>query len=137
MINFYSDEYYTLSKTVYVLSQVLGGVCLVMVVIGMIVGNMMVSLEIAFIVQLAYFSLLSAGPLNPMFYSLSGLKYSTGYNIPLFNDNPLYESTFLKNIVGIGMYSSIINNINLSLVIIVLCLIIGGILKIVSRFVIK
>lgn len=137
LINLYSDEYYSLAKTVHTFAQILGIVCFVMAIIGTLFGNMMISLETGFIFQMAYFSVLTAGPLNPMFYALSGLKYSIGYNMPLFNDSPLQESSFLKNIVGIGMYSSIVNNVNISLALVVLCLLIGGIIKLVSRLFIE
>lgn len=72
-----------------------------------------------------------------MFYALSGLKFSSGYNIPLTIQKPLYEENNFKHNIGIGMFTNIRDNVNISLGLILLSLLIGGILRLLVRFVIK
>ncbi len=119
------------------MAEILGIATFVMVIAGFFVGNMMISLENAFFVQLSYFSLLYIGQLNPLFYALTGLKYSNGYNIPITHDNPLYESNFIKHVVGIGMYSAINDNVNISLCLILFFILIGGVIKLIATFIIQ
>lgn len=98
---------------------------------------MMITLEASFICQLTYFSLLEIGQLNPFWYALSGLKFSSGYNFPFSSQQPIHEEKDHSNFIGIGMFSSITDNINISLGLIVLTLLIGAIMKLLIKFAIK
>ena len=48
----------------------------------------LIALETAFVVQLAYFSLMNIGELNPFFVTMAqGLKYSSGVDLSFVEDS--------------------------------------------------
>jgi hypothetical protein len=90
VIQFYDESYYQKVDQIGFLSMVIGLSCIVLMVIGLVSfcvdgrnsKQMLVAVETSFIVQLAYFSFVGLGEINPMFLSMaSGLKYSAGYDL--------------------------------------------------------
>ncbi len=117
-----------------VISQVLGFGVFGLILLGVFAGNKLIPMELAAIFQFTYFMILTVGELNPNFYALSGLKYSSGYNFVL---TPLKPTTSQKIITGINFSASILNNFNVSLALIVLPIIIGCSLRIIAKTLIK
>jgi hypothetical protein len=137
LLNYYDTASYRNANTLTKLSEIIGFVCFGLILFGLFVGNMMIPLETASIVQLSYFSLLWIGELNPFYLALTGLKYASGFNIALKYSNPSQDPSNLKQFIGVGLYSSMLDNCNVSLVLVLLCLLVGGALKLIVKFLIK
>jgi hypothetical protein len=112
------------------MSQMLGFGVFGLILLGIFVGNKLIPMELAAIFQLTYFMILTVGELNPNFYALSGLKYSSGYNFVL---TPLKPTAPQRTITGINFSASILNNSNVSLALILFPIIIGCSLRILAK----
>jgi hypothetical protein len=75
--------------------------------------------------------------MNPYSTGLLGLAYSNGYNPNVQYSTPIKDPNNQYIFVGFKMYSSIINNFNLSLVLIFVCLLCGIVLKFIVKRCIK
>ncbi len=87
--------------------------------------QMLIALETTFVVQLTYMALLPIGELNPLFIQLAkGLKWIMGYDIMLDK-----SYTTVRELLGVGVNSIMLsNNINVSIVIVVILAIFGAVL---------
>lgn len=109
-------------------------IVLVSVMTFLVEGNnsrqMLLAVETASVVQLTYFSLLDIGELNPLFIALAdGLKLACGFDINLSN-----QQTDNRVLLGVGIQSSsILDNVNVSLMLPVIFTFIGLILLTVSK----
>ena len=138
MIQFYPPEYHTLYSTVKFVSMIVGGLMLIILLISvmscLVEGNnsrqILLVVETSSVVQLTYFSLLGIGELNPLFIALAeGLKLACGFDINLSN-----QQTSNRVLLGVSIQStSILDNVNVSLVLPVIFILIGLIVLIVSK----
>lgn len=87
--------------------------------------KMIIAIETVCIVQFAYFSLLSIGPLNPMLVAMAdGLKYTSGYDINLSDAKTKVKSLMAMNIQSANMEG----NANISVIIPLVFLVLGLVL---------
>lgn len=138
MIQFYTTEYYSLYSTVKITSMIVGVLMLVILMISvfscLLEGNnsrqILLSVETASVVQFTYFSLLGIEELNPLFIALAeGLKFSCGFDINL---NIREQEN--RILLGVGIQSTnILNNVNTSLILPVVFILVGAILLIIKK----
>ena len=98
---------------------------------GINAKQMIITIETTCIVQFTYFSLLGIGAFNPMFYSMAeGLKYTSGFDINLSD-----TKTKIKQLIGMNIQSgNIEGNVNLSVIIPLVFVIVGLVLLMIKRF---
>lgn len=92
--------------------------------------QILLSVETASVVQFTYFSLLGIEELNPLFIALAeGLKFSCGFDINL---NIREQEN--RILLGVGIQSTnILNNVNTSLILPVVFILVGAILLIIKK----
>jgi hypothetical protein len=76
--------------------------------------------------------LLGLGEINPMFLNMaSGLKLSTGYDLMVDEEG---SQTF-RELSGMGVESAAIaSNVNVSLMLVLLCQVVGGVFLLLDKF---
>lgn len=85
IIYFYDDLVFTINEVGENVMWVVVGLALLALILGMPLRKLG-GLEALFVVQLCFFMVLFLNsPLHPPFESVSPLKYSTGYNPPIFS----------------------------------------------------
>lgn len=141
MVQYYDDDYYQKVSHIYSLSVFVSLGCLVLLIVGLVSfcvdkrnsRQVMTALEVSFVVQLTYFSLLGVGKKNPLLRNLAaGLKLSSGYDIMMSQ----HGSNIHSELLSIDIESvSISSNVNISLVIVVMCVMVGGVFLLLGKFV--
>lgn len=139
MIQYFSPEYYShfgLVKNLALLASFMTmGLVVWSVVACVLDGNnsrqVLMAVETAGLVQFTYFSLIGVGELNQMFVAMAqGLKYSCGFDVMLMDDRQTTERILL----GIDIQSAeLMNNVNVSLVGVIVFFVVGIVLMIVSK----
>ena len=80
----YEDTVYLFADVVKYFAITIAVGALILFFMGYYAGKL-VAIEVIFMFQLSFFSLLTITDLTPTFFSLSGLTYSKGYNLQLMN----------------------------------------------------
>jgi cysteine-rich repeat protein len=140
VIQFYDQSYYQKLGLIELFSMAIGFSCILLIAIGLLSfcvdsrnsKQMLVAVETSFVVQLTYFSLLGLGEINPMFLNMaSGLKLSTGYDLMVDEEG---SQTF-RELSGMGVESAAIaSNVNVSLMLVLLCQVVGGVFLLLDKF---
>lgn len=130
LLQYFSPQYYENCSLVFVISIIISLMTMSMLAVAVISqfieGNnakkMIITIETVCIVQFAYFSLISIGPLNPMFVAMAeGLKYTSGYDMNLSDIKTKAKSLMAMNIQSANMEG----NVNISVVIPLVFLVVG------------
>ncbi len=138
LIQYFSADFYQkygLIKTLSLLISILVLTILLMTFLAFCLdGNnsrqILLAVETAGIVQFTYFSLMGIGELNPLFVAMTeGLKFSCGFDLPLTK-----KETTEKVLLVVGIDSaSIIDNVNVSLGVVLVFLVVGSVLLLIAK----
>lgn len=142
LIQSYTAQYYNSASMISVLGTIASVLALVLVIVailGFILDGkngkqMLITLETVFIGQLAYFSMYGIGELNLLFLKLApSMKFMTGFDLSL---SPPENNHSFRELLGLGITSvHFSDNVNVSLVLVIACMLVGGILLLLNRLV--
>lgn len=126
-------------STLGTIASVLTLVLLIIAILGFILDGkngkqMLITLETVFIGQLAYFSMYGIGELNLLFLRLApSMKFMTGFDLSL---SPPENNHSFRELLGLGITSvHFSDNVNVSLVLVMACMLVGGILLLLNRLI--
>jgi hypothetical protein len=131
----YPDYAYRLQSIISKVGSALSLAALGVFALGVISGKM-VGVEMMAVIQISFLSLMTLDGLNPCFAAISSLKFVNGYN----------ELSRLTSITDlflpippkfIGLFSFFVNNLNFTLAIIVIPLLVAAVAFILSKTALK
>jgi hypothetical protein len=131
---FYDPATYELAGIIASVCTAISAIAGVFFVLGLISGKM-VGVEMMAVVQISFFSLVTLSQLNPCFAALSSLKLVNGYNS--LNHNHLADQFTPTKPKGIFLFSRFIENLNFTVAIILVPLLVALISFILSKTAMK
>ena len=128
----YSDSVYACAKTVKPIIYIIYGLVFLNIVLGLINRYSIVVIEMIGVLQISYFALCLTGQQrSPLLVELAELKYTNGYN---YNFGFSNQSQIPLNLKLSSISTSILDNLNFSLILIAVPAVIALIYCILSAF---
>lgn len=107
-----AELFATRTSIFYIAFLVLAALYLLAFSLSLFTCNKLYGVELVYVIQLGYYSLIPINVYCPPFFGLEGLKYSNGYN-PFFQN--LKQAYIASNYVSLGLNSDFLSNVNLML----------------------
>lgn len=119
----------SLSKLYYTLAEVVQYSYLGLFVVAVLFMNKLAGVEMMFLIQFAYYSLIIIGVYCP-YVGLANMKYVSGYN-PLFSD--IQQQTTKYNLSDLGIRSNFLSNVNVMIFVLGVCPVLFGVLTLLGN----